>query len=189
MVTPTGLSISVSQARISGVPGQPIPVSGRVTAFGLGVPALVRIRLEGPRQTDFTTFAGLTGNYQVDVTPEVAGAYLLRAQAFPPLPGLANILPPIAESSPTPGGPGFPMPEFPGPRAELPSPSVTVPVTIEQLFPAAAAEAEATTPILFQPPEITRRTLEPVALAPITFPFEPTITEPAQAQLVGFSLE
>ncbi len=105
-----GFTISVLRQRTSAGRNQPLTISGRVSAFGFGLPALVRVSLEGPQHNPevrtFDAFASpLSGDYQAVVLAEKEGSYVVYAQAFVPLgfpiPGAPDPLvfgPPLAES-------------------------------------------------------------------------------------------
>lgn len=97
-----GLDISISQGRLIAESGQPVQISGRVTALGLGVPALVLVRLErgGETVASATSLSGPDGSYSVEITPEDSGDFMARALAFPPVPGVNTFLPPVSESRP-----------------------------------------------------------------------------------------
>lgn len=108
-----GVQVSVLRSKTFGAPNEPIQISGRVSAFGIGVPAAVRVSLVGPAlnpqtRTFDTLSAPLTGDYSVVVLAEVAGRYVVQATAFLPLgipiPGGKTIFlgPPLGESSEPP---------------------------------------------------------------------------------------
>lgn len=108
-----GVQVSVLRSKTFGAPNEPIQISGRVSAFGIGVPAAVRVTLEGPAlnpqtRTFDTLSTPLTGDYSVVVLAEVAGRYVVKATAFLPLgipiPGGNTIFlgPPLGESSEPP---------------------------------------------------------------------------------------
>ena len=108
-----GVQVSVLRSKTFGAPNEPIQISGRVSAFGIGVPAAVRVTLEGPAlnpqtRTFDTLSTPLTGDYSVVVLAEVAGRYVVQATAFLPLgipiPGGNTIFlgPPLGESSEPP---------------------------------------------------------------------------------------
>lgn len=108
-----GVQVSVLRSKTFGAPNEPIQISGRVSAFGIGVPAAVRVSLVGPAlnpqtRTFDTLSAPLTGDYSVVVLAEVAGRYVVQATAFLPLgipiPGGNTIFlgPPLGESSEPP---------------------------------------------------------------------------------------
>ncbi len=84
-----GLSLSILRQQTSVRTGLPLLISGRFTAFGMGVPALIRVFLEGPtydpQLRSFDTFASpFSGDYTVNVIAEKDGHYNVYAQAFPP---------------------------------------------------------------------------------------------------------
>lgn len=86
-------------------------ISGRLTAFGLGLPALIRLTLEGPsynpEQKYFDAFAQpFSGDYNVQVLADKDGEYTISAKAYP-FPALPSgplipenllLLPSVAES-------------------------------------------------------------------------------------------
>lgn len=107
-----GLNLSILRQETRVEAGQPLLISGRLTAFGLGIPAYIRIILEGPSydpQTRyFDTFASpFSGDYSVNVIAEKGGQYEVFAQAMPPplipstplTPDAMLLLPSIAEST------------------------------------------------------------------------------------------
>jgi len=117
-----GLSLSILRQQTSVRAGLPLLVSGRFTAFGLGVPAFIRVSLEGPSYDpqirSFDTFSSpFSGDYTVNVIAEKDGRYSVYAQAFPPpiiptgppFPDPILLLPPMAESTRPPLVVGFPF--------------------------------------------------------------------------------
>ena len=116
-----GLSLSLLRQQTSVQAGLPLLISGRFTAFGMGVPAFIRVFLEGPsydpKLRSFDTFASpFSGDYTVNVLAEKDGQYNVYAQAFPPLiptgplfPEAMMLLPPIAESTRPPLVVGYPF--------------------------------------------------------------------------------
>jgi len=58
-----GLSLSILRQQTTVQAGLPLLISGRFTAFGLGVPTFIRVFLEGPsydpQLRSFDTFASL----------------------------------------------------------------------------------------------------------------------------------
>ncbi|KKL12964.1 hypothetical protein LCGC14_2530470, partial [marine sediment metagenome] len=83
-----GLSLSLLRQQTSVQAGLPLLISGRFTAFGMGVPAFIRVFLEGPsydpQLRSFDTFASpFSGDYTVNVLAEKDGQYNVYAQAFP----------------------------------------------------------------------------------------------------------
>lgn len=116
MTTLPGFSISILRSQTFAETGRPIVISGRVSAFGLPLPALVRVTLDGPEHDPdslaFNTFSAPTGDYSVAVQASKDGQYEVFAEAFLPL-GL-----PI---------PGAPEPLFTGPSfAKSPSPPLSI---------------------------------------------------------------
>ncbi|MBA7673024.1 hypothetical protein ES703_81212 [subsurface metagenome] len=117
-----GLSLSVLRQQTSVRAGLPLLISGRFTAFGMGVPTFIRVFLEGPsydpQLRSFDTFASpFSGDYAVNVLAEKDGRYNVYAQAFPPplipsgppFPEARMLLPPIAESTHPPLVVGLPF--------------------------------------------------------------------------------
>ena len=109
-----GINISILRQQTVTQRGVPLLISGRVSALGLPIPALVRVSLEGPdfdpQVTNFDTFASPTGDYSVPIIADKDGQYTVQAKAYPPIalplgvPGLPSpidVLPPVA-ASPSP---------------------------------------------------------------------------------------
>ena len=106
-----GINISILRQSTFGRRGEPIFISGRVTALGIGVPALVRVALQGPsfdpQVTNFDTFAApVTGDYTVPVIADKDGQYRVRPVAIPTLPGIGS---PIDILTPTGKSPSPPL--------------------------------------------------------------------------------
>ena len=80
-----GFSISILRERTFGEVNTPIGVNGRVSGFGLGLPAFVRVSLEGPAHNpevrNFDTFSSPLGDYTVSILAEKDGEYIVRAKA------------------------------------------------------------------------------------------------------------
>lgn len=117
-----GLSLSLLRQDTQTQAGKPVLISGRFTAFGLGVPGLVRVYLEGPsynpEKRTFDAFAQpFSGDWSVQVVTEKDGQYDLYAQAFlvpalpsgPAFPENLLLLPPVAESTKPPLVVGSPV--------------------------------------------------------------------------------
>lgn len=117
-----GLSLSLLRQQTSVQAGLPLLISGRFTAFGMGVPTFIRVFLEGPsydpQLRSFDTFASpFSGDYSVNVIAEKDGQYTVYAQAFPPpliptgppFPEAIMLLPPFAESTRPPLVVGYPF--------------------------------------------------------------------------------
>ena len=117
-----GLSLSILRQQTTVQSGLPLLVSGRFTAFGIGVPALIRVFLEGPSYDpqirSFDTFASpFSGDYTVNVIAEKDGSYNVYSQAFPPpimptgppFPDALLLLPAMAESTRPPLAVGYPF--------------------------------------------------------------------------------
>ncbi|MBA7668105.1 hypothetical protein ES703_76209 [subsurface metagenome] len=117
-----GLSLSLLRQQTSVQAGLPLLISGRFTAFGMGVPAFIRVFLEGPsydpQLRSFDTFASpFSGDYVVNVIAQKDGQYDVYAQASPPplvptgppFPEAIMLLPPIAESTHPPLVVGMPF--------------------------------------------------------------------------------
>jgi hypothetical protein len=153
-----GINISILRQSTFGRRGEPIFISGRVTALGIGVPALVRVALEGPtfdpQVTNFDTFAApVTGDYTVPVIAEKDGEYRVTARAYPPIaipspPGIPSpidILPPTGESPSPPLVIGEPLngdifADTPEGRRRIQQPplseiEIQAPVTVAPAFP------------------------------------------------------
>jgi len=117
-----GLSLSILRQQTTVQAGLPLLISGRFTAFGMGVPAFIRIFLEGPsydpQLRSFDTFSSpFSGDYSTNVIAEKDGQYSVYAQAFPPplipsgppFPEAMMLLPPFAESTRPPLVVGYPF--------------------------------------------------------------------------------
>jgi len=117
-----GLSLSILRQQTAVQAGLPLLISGRFTAFGMGVPTFIRVFLEGPsydpKLRSFDTFASpFSGDYSVNVLAEKDGQYTVYAQAFPPpliptgppFPEAMMLLPPFAESTRPPLVVGYPF--------------------------------------------------------------------------------
>ncbi|KKM65876.1 hypothetical protein LCGC14_1486920, partial [marine sediment metagenome] len=126
-----GVSLSVLRQATTIEAGRPLLISGRFTALGFGLPAFIRVYMEGPsydpQVRGFDTFSSpFSGDYAVNVLAEKDGQYLVYAQAFPP--------------PPFPVGPPFPEAILLGPPlAESPRPPIMVgrptPGGVEALLP------------------------------------------------------
>jgi hypothetical protein len=164
-----GINISILRQQTTTQRGVPLLISGRVTALGLPVPALVRVSLEGPsfapERSNFDTFAAPTGDYAVPVIADHGGQYTVTARAFPPvalpvavpgLPSPIDILPPVAESPSPPIVVGQPVNgnvsvEGPRGRETLPAPSqtpveISAPVQVSPLIPITIGGTDAPAP-------------------------------------------
>jgi len=138
-----GLSISIIRGSTSVQSGQPVLISGRFTAFGIGVPALIAVFLEGPDYNPesilfVTSSSPISGDYNVQVTAPKDGTYKVYAQAYPvpplptaplftgglpPLPAIAESeAPPLVIGSPSVGGVSA---QLPGGSQFLAAPSQT----------------------------------------------------------------
>jgi hypothetical protein len=212
-----GINISILRQSTFGRRGEPIFISGRVTALGIGVPALVRVALEGPNfdphVTNFDTFAApVTGDYTVPVIADKDGQYTVTARAFPPLaipgpPGLPSpidVLPPTAESPSPPIAIGTPsngdiIADTPDGRRRIAQPpqipiEITAPVTVAPFFPITVGLTGV--PGVARPPAapaVPPDAPSPIIIIPeITAPVEPTVPTPTgvvSADLVSFTLE
>ena len=196
-----GFNVSVLRQQTFASRNQPVSISGRVTAFGLGVPAVVRVFLEGPAhnpevRTFDTLAAPLTGDYAIPVLAEKDGQYLVYAQAFPP------VAVPV---------PGAPEPIFLGPPlAESPRPPLAIgePVNGEleqELAPGlrqrvavpAPTSIEVVTPITFAPiitfPSSPARVAVPTPAAPPSGPPGPPaaviVPTEVSGRITGFEIE
>lgn len=183
-----GINISVLRQRTFARPNEPLTISGRVTALGFGVPALVRVFVEGPQHNpevrSFDTIASpISGDYSTSVLAEKEGSYVVYAQAFPPV------------AVPVPGAPD---PVFLGPPlAESPRPPLAIGVPVnggvelevapgrrERVAPPAPTTIEVRAPITFAPRiEVpvtapARRVVAPVPVTPgETVPEAPALVE------------
>ena len=149
-----GFNISVLRQKTSTRPSEPLTISGKVSAFGFGFPAFVRVFLEGPQHNPevrtFDTFASpLSGDYSIPVLAEKEGEYQVYAQAFLPLgvpfPGSPEPLflgPSIAESTKPPLAIGTPVDG--GIEFDLAGQSQRIPLP-------APTPIEVSTPITFAP--------------------------------------
>ncbi|KKL71905.1 hypothetical protein LCGC14_2090210, partial [marine sediment metagenome] len=84
-----GLNLSILRQETVVQAGRPLLISGRFTALGIGLPAFIRVTLEGPsydpQLRTFTTFASpFSGDYSVNVLAEKDGQFSVFAEAFPP---------------------------------------------------------------------------------------------------------
>lgn len=100
-----GLNISILRERTTTQRGQPVTISGRVSILGFGLPAVVRVNLEGPtfdpQVTTFETMSSPTGDYAVNVIADKDGAFTVMSEAFPPgsnIPLVGSLLPALAGS-------------------------------------------------------------------------------------------
>ncbi|KKN35591.1 hypothetical protein LCGC14_0782010 [marine sediment metagenome] len=113
-----GFTLSILRQNTVVQAGKPLLISGRLSAFGIGLPlATIRVFVEGPSYDPsvrhFDTSTSLTGDYTTNILADKDGKYIVYAQAFP-LPGI-------------PLGPAFPEPPIPLPSfAESPRPPVAV---------------------------------------------------------------
>ena len=176
-----GFGISVLRQRTFGRPNEPIIISGRVSALGLGLLALVRVFLEGPElnpevRTFDTLAAPVTGDYSVAVLAERGGRYEVFSRAFLPIalpvPGGVPLLlgPPLAESLRPPliigqpvngrvefeAAPGRPERVAPPPAT---APEVFAPITTIVQVPG-APRGPAPAPAPPGPPEAPARVLQ-----------------------------
>ena len=155
-----GINISILRQQTVTQRGVPLLVSGRVSALGLPIPALVRVSLEGPdfdpQVTNFDTFASPTGDYSVPIIADQDGQYTIQAKAFPPI-----VLPL--------GVPGLPSPiDILPPVAASPSPPVVVGDRINGVVRAQGPEGTQRLPV---PPQTTVEVSAPVSVSsmfPIT---------------------
>ena len=121
VISVPGLSLSILRQETTVRAGRPLLISGRFTAFGIGLPAFVRVFLVGPsydpKIRGFDAFASpFSGDYSINVIPEKDGRYTVYSQAFPPpliptgppFPEPILLPPPFAESTRPPIVVGFP---------------------------------------------------------------------------------
>jgi len=139
-----GITISILRSQTFGQTGQPLQISGRVTAFSVPLPlSFVRVSLTGPdydpQTTAFDTLADPEGNYAVGVVAPADGNYTVKADAYPfpllpqgPLIAQPILLPSIGESDSPPlvfgaPGPGGVIASGPNGAANLGAPALTQP--------------------------------------------------------------
>ncbi len=204
-ITIPGLSLSILRQETSTQAGKPVLIGGRFTAFGIGIPSLIRIFLEGPSYNPevktFDSFAQpFSGDYSAQVVTEKDGEYVVYSQAYP-LPALPSgpalpanllLLPPIAESPKPPLVVGIPAPG--GVNAQLPtgaeflSAPVQSPIEIAVGAPSvflsglgggAAPAAPAIPPIIVLPPTEAPYTPPTPVVPPVAPPSPPAYTPPA----------
>jgi hypothetical protein len=196
-----GFNVSVLRQQTFARRSQPVTISGRVTALGLGLPALVRVFLEGPAHSPevrtFDTFAApVTGDYAVPVLAEKDGQYLVYAQAFPPVgipvPGAPEPLllgPPLAESPRPPLAVGEPV------DGELEQELALG--RRQRVAPPAPTPVEVSAPITFAPrievvpPARARAAPQPVPVPPPTpeAPAEVAIAPQVGGRITAFEIE
>ena len=196
-----GLNVSVLRQRTFARPNEPLTMSGRVTALGLGIPAFVRVFVEGPALNpeirSFDTVASpVTGDYSVAVLVEKEGRYQVYAQAFVlvgiPVPGAAEPIflgPPLAESPRPPLIIGQPV----NGRVEF----EVAPGQRERVAPPAPTPIEVVTPITFAPriaiPSPPTRVVAPTPAAPPPGPPGPpaavTVPTEVSGRITGFEIE
>lgn len=162
--------------------GYPLLISGRFSMFGIGLPALIRVSVEGPAYDPsvrhFDTFSSPSGDYSVNVAAEKYGEYEVYAQAYLPsisLPFLPDLIlgPSLAESPKPPVVVGEPEAEglvktitAEGLLQSIPAPppvyvDVSVPVAVEVRAPATSAAPVVLLPT--PPPDIPVSELPPLA--------------------------
>jgi hypothetical protein len=197
-----GFNVSVLRQQTFARRNQPVTISGRVTAFGLGLPALVRVFLEGPTHSPevrtFDTFAApMTGDYAIPVLAEKDGQYQVYAQAFPPVgipfPGAPEPVllgPPLAESPRPPLAVGEPVD---GELEQELAPGTRRRVTLPTPTP-----VEVSAPITFAPRIEVAAPARRVGAAPPPVPVPPPTPEaPAEVvvapevggRITGFEIE
>ena len=214
-----GINVSILRQQTSTQPRVPLLISGRVTALGLPIPALVRVSLEGPtfapEITNFDTQAAPTGDYAVPILADQDGQFTVTARAYPfvffplGLPGLPSpidVLPPAAVSpsppivvgDPVNGGVSIGGRTVPAPPQT--SVEISAPVQVSTLIPITIGGAPGAAPVFFPAPTPTG--LAPDIPGPIII--EAVITQPpngaapapapapagvVSAQVVGFTVE
>lgn len=210
-----GINISILRQSTFAKREEPLLINGRVTAFGFGVPTLVRVSLLGPdfdpQILVFDTFsAPIGGDYSISVIASKDGRYTVAAQAFLPIaipiPGADPITigPPLAESPTPPVVIGEPRDG--GVSAELPTGrqflSLPPPTSIEINAPVIVAPV---IPITigrpgFQFPELPDRPPDrpaeiiiiPIVEVPVvevpTEEKEPTVSIVKGARITGFGV-
>jgi hypothetical protein len=209
-----GLNISILRERTSVQRGQPVTISGRVSVLGFGVPAVVRVNLEGPtfdpQVTSFETMSSPTGDYAVAVIPDKDGQYTVMAQAFPfgaNIPLVGTLLPPLAASPSPPLAVGQPVngaviteagervPVPPTSAIEIRTPIQVGAPIISIIQPAPPAPAPAPRAVPF-PTAAAPAAPSPPPPTTLIIPFLPAAAEPEEGppavvggQVVGFFLE
>lgn len=207
-----GINVSIQRAQSAVGRGQPLLISGRVTAIGIGLVSLVRVSLEGPSfQPEIANFdtlsSPITGNYSIPVVAPTEGQYTVTARAFPPIafpiPGLPSpidFLPALGESTSPPivvgevingvvslRPPGQPSQRVPAPALtdiEL-SPIITVAPQIPITFPApTGAPGPAVFLLPFAAPGLPTGVAGPTEI--ISSTGEPL--SPPMAQIVSFTI-
>jgi hypothetical protein len=182
-----GFSISIQRQQTFARAGEPITISGRVSGFGFGLPAFVRVTLSGPahapEERNFDTIASPLGDYAVQVLAEKDGQYSVRARAGPePL----FLGPAILESPEPPLAIGSPVGDRvlqelePGVRRQVPQPP---PIGVELIAPITVA------------PSISLPGLGGGGGAPFFQPFQPLAPPPptpepqrVSARIIGFEI-
>lgn len=156
-----GVSLSILRQATTIERGRPLLMSGRFTALGFGLPAFIRVYMEGPsydpQVRGFDTFsAPFSGDYTVNVLAEKDGQYEVYAQAFPPppfpvgppFPEAILLGPPLAESPRPPVAVGRPIAE--GVEALLPTGErrryTSPPMTPAEIFVTVAPTVAVTVP-------------------------------------------
>jgi len=163
-ITVPGLNLSILRQDTVVQSGRPLLISGRFTALGIGLPAFIRVTLEGPsydpQLRTFATFASpFSGDYSVNVLAEKDGQFFVFAEAFPP---------PLL-----PAGPLFPDPLLLPPAfAESTRPPLAVGGLVEGGVDALL-------------PDGTRRFLPTPPMQPIEFAPMITVAAPVSVTLPG----
>jgi hypothetical protein len=193
-----GFSISIQRQQTFARAGEPITISGRVSGFGLGLPAFVRVTLSGPahapEERNFDTIASPLGDYAVQVLAEKDGQYSVRARAGPePL----FLGPAVLESPEPPLAIGSPvgdrvLQDLEGVRHQVPQPP---PIGVELIAPITVAPSISLPGLgggggvpFFQPLAPPPPTPEPILPAPTAPP--PPMPEPQRvsARIIGFEI-
>lgn len=157
MVTPQfpAINVSILRERPAVQRGEPVTISGRVSVLGIGFPAVVRVNLEGPTSSTFSTNSNPTGEYAVAIVPDRDGQFRVTSQVFPlgaDLPVVGTLLPPLGQSPPSPLLVGAPA------AGERPPQPTSI---------------EIRTPIQVGAPGVTIITEAAPAPAPFVFPIAP----------------
>ncbi len=159
--------------------GKPLLISGRLSLLGIGLPAVVRVFVDGPKydpaSRHFDTFSSpFTGDYSTNVLAEKEGEYEVYAQAYLPTPLALPFLPeplilgptlaespkpPIVVGTPTAGGLVKTITEAGSQVVPTPSFDISVPIMVEVAAPGVQA---APTLLPAPPPPISISELKPL---------------------------
>lgn len=170
-MTIPGINLSILRQSTTIEAGKPLLISGRLTIFGIGVPALIRVYVEGPKYDPavrhFDTFASpFTGDYSVNVLAEKDGEYDVYAQAYPPFPSLPLLPEPVI---------GPPLGESPKPPIVVGTP--TVGGLIETITGAGKQAIAAPAPVYIEVPYVVEVPARKASAAPVSLPTPPPPVE------------